>query len=67
MQVVKEDRGEIYAVLPYKEFVELIVDRDSLLENSKEYRESAAERNKDELEYHRNRTNEIENEIKELF
>mgnify|MGYP003626748080 FL=1 len=67
LQVVKEDRGEIYAVLPYKEFVELIVDRDSLLENSKEYRESAAERNKDELEYHRNRTNEIENEIKELF
>ena len=43
------------------------LDRDSLLENSKEYRESAAERNKDELEYHRNRTNEIENEIKELF
>ena len=65
LQVVKEDRGEIYAVLPYKSFIDLVVERDYLLENSKEFKDSAREREQDELEYHRERRQEIENAIKE--
>jgi Holliday junction resolvase len=65
LQVVKEDRGEIYAVLPYKSFIDLVVERDYLLENSEEFKDSAREREQDELEYHRNRRQEIENAIKE--
>tara|TARA_R100001443_G_C3351428_1_gene176957 strand:- start:817 stop:1251 length:435 start_codon:yes stop_codon:yes gene_type:complete len=65
LQVVKEDRGEIYAILPYKEFVALIVDRDYLLENSDEYKSSAREREEDERDYYNGRMNEIENAIKE--
>ena len=65
LQVVKEDRGEIYAVLPYKSFIDLVVERDYLLENSEEFKDSAREREQDELEYHRERRQEIENAIKE--
>ena len=65
LQVVKEDRGEIYAVLPYKSFIDLVVERDYLLENSDEFKDSAREREQDELEYHRERRQEIENAIKE--
>jgi len=65
LQVVKEDRGEIYAVLPYKSFIDLVVERDYLLENSAEFKDSAREREQDELEYHRERRQEIENAIKE--
>ena len=65
LQVVKEDRGEIYAVLPYKSFIDLVVERDYLLENSDEFKDSAREREQDEHEYHRNRRQEIENAIKE--
>ena len=65
LQVVKEDRGEIYAVLPYKSFIDLVVERDYLLENSDEFKDSAREREQDEHEYHRERRQEIENAIKE--
>ena len=65
LQVVKEDRGEIYAILPYKEFVDLISDRDALLENSSEYKDSEDDRNKDEIRIYNERYNEIEDAIKE--
>ena len=65
LQVVKEDRGEIYAILPYKEFVDLISDRDALLENSSEYKDSEDDRNKDEMRIYNERFNEIEDAIKE--
>jgi len=58
LQVVKEDRGTIYAVLPYEDFLELIADDE-------EYRNSAQEKHDDERDYHRERREDIEGGIKE--
>jgi len=59
LQVVKEDRGEIYAILPYGDFLELIADDE-------EYRNSGQEKLDEELEIYAQRRDEIEREIKQL-
>jgi len=59
LQVVKEDRGQIYAILPYEDFLELIADEE-------EYRNSGQEKLDEERDSYRERMNEIENEIKRL-
>ena len=56
LQVVKEDRGQIYAILPYEEFLELIAD-------DKEYRGSGYEKHDEEREYYKERMEQISNEI----
>ena len=58
LQVVKEDRGTIYAILPYENFLELIADDE-------EYRNSAQEKHEDERDYHKARREDIESGIKE--
>ena len=58
LQVVKEDRGTIYAVLPYEDFLELIADDE-------EYRNSGQEKLDEKRDFHINRRHEIENDIKE--
>ena len=59
LQVVKEDRGEIYAILPYEDFLELIADDE-------EYRNSGQEKLDEELETYTQRREETEREIKQL-
>lgn len=59
IQVVKEDRGQIYAILPYEEFLTLIADDE-------EYRHSGQEKLDEERDSYRERTEEIENDIKRL-
>ena len=49
LQVVKEDRGTIYAVLPYEDFLQLIADDDSGQEKLDEERDIYAQR-RDEIE-----------------
>tara|TARA_R110002020_G_scaffold71570_3_gene184825 strand:- start:8547 stop:8957 length:411 start_codon:yes stop_codon:yes gene_type:complete len=59
LQVVKEDRGQIYAILPYEDFLNLIADDE-------EYRDSGQEKIDEERDLYRERVNEIENDIRRL-
>ena len=54
IQVVKEDRGQIYAILPYEEFLTLIADDE-------EYRHSGQEKLDEERDSYRERTEERRN------
>lgn len=44
MQVVKEDRGTIYAILPFEDFLELIEDPDKTNYKEEENRQLESER-----------------------
>jgi len=59
LQVVKEDRGTIYAVLPYDDFLELIADEE-------EYRDSGQEKLDEQRNIYTQRMSEIENDIRKI-
>ena len=60
LQVVKEDRGQIYAILPYEDFLELIADDE-------EYRDSAQEKHDEERDIYAQRRDETERAIKDRY
>jgi|TARA_R100000234_G_C4979809_1_gene170238 hypothetical protein len=66
LQVVKEDRGEIYAILPYKDFIELIASKNCCGVTLEESEASADEREEDEMLFYRERMENIESELGRL-